>query len=414
MKKYLILFLIVVVALGGMGCFEGEAKNTKINEDSPVKLVYTGTNETLSEALYNLDLQDGMLDEPHIVHEILEMDPKSDISDIKKQALMFIGKGGKIEKEEVFESKPSKVIIQITQNGKYALVYSNYTSTGITYSYYDIKGNLLWKEKNTQNEYEVSPDGEIIIEKDYDRAKRLSYYNILNSKKEMIKERFFETDLFEYGQEEEVLFSAKSHYFALRYEGNNKSLVFVFDDKAEMIYKKTIDGYLLDQKGDQLLDDGEYYFLGYETNSFKEKVIVYNRKGEETVSKDFSKKEDLFRLCAVADRVFYALARKCVYYFDCNNRMGKVIYTSNSPPLSDIASLGGKTYMLGEYSTQEGKAGYYVKIFMINGQDVSVIYEGSSPDYAIVDTNNGRLVLSEKYSSQFDEAGTIIVLNNKE
>jgi hypothetical protein len=317
-KKIIIglIGLVIILAVGFVIYYVTSRQSPVANSEPSVKeeplakLIYVGTNETLSDALYHLDIQDGKVDEPHIVHKILEIDQNSDVSDIKKQALIFVGKGGKIEKEEVFESKTSKVIIYITQNGKYALVYSDYTSTGITYSYYDIKGNLLWKEKNTQNEYEVSPDGELVVEKTYDRDKRLSYYNILNPKKEMIKARFFEIDLLKYDQDKEVLFSPNAAYFALRYSGNNHSLVVLFNNEGGLLWTKIINGYALTSAGDKLSDQGDYYYLGYDPNIFDERIIVIDKKGKEIFDKRYPKKTALSRIEVIDQNVFCAIGEK--------------------------------------------------------------------------------------------------------
>jgi len=259
------------------------ALNHEQEAKEPVtKLAYIGTNETLSEAQYNLDLQDGKLDEPHIVHKILEMDPKSEISDIKRQALLFIGKDGKMKKEEIFESKPSKVDIYITQNGKYAMVLSNFTSTGITYRYYDIKGDLLWMKENTQNSYKISPDGGTVIEKVYDQEKKQYFYNLLDSKNKLIKERFFAIELSGYYPEEEVLFSPNAIYFALRYSNvGNKSLFMLFDKNGNILYSRRITGFVIENQEDKLSDEGNYRYVGYDLNTFRKKISIYDKGGKE-------------------------------------------------------------------------------------------------------------------------------------
>ena len=84
--------------------------------EAAIKLVYVGTNETLSEALYHLDLQDGKLDEPHIVFSVLEWNSNGEAI---KKALKFVDRSGKVVKElfsgrggdvgpvEIFETLPN-------------------------------------------------------------------------------------------------------------------------------------------------------------------------------------------------------------------------------------------------------------------------------------------------------------------
>ena len=71
MNKKMVVGLMLVVLLGlvgyGVFYFSGQpsraadqvAKLSKADANPMAKLVYTGTNETLSEALYHMDLKDG-------------------------------------------------------------------------------------------------------------------------------------------------------------------------------------------------------------------------------------------------------------------------------------------------------------------------------------------------------------------
>jgi hypothetical protein len=293
LKRISIFFAIIVLIIAiGFGFYiivgdrlSGKKNSSAGSEKEPhIKLVYVGTNETLSEALYHLDLQDGKLDESHIVHKILETDPKSEISDIKKQALLFIGKDGKVKKEEVFESKPSKVVIYITRDGKYAMVFSDFTDVTYTVRYYDVNGELLWIEKDTTNSYSFSPDGKIIIEEI--PTSKGKQYNIFNYRKQLIKGRFYEVDFSKekggYYPEKDVLFSPRTSYFILRHSfTNNKSLFALFDKNGNILYLRRINGFIIENQEDKLSDEGDYYYVGYDLKTFRKKITTYDKSGKE-------------------------------------------------------------------------------------------------------------------------------------
>ena len=127
-KKVMVsLVILVLIPVAGFGIYyalsqqpqvsDQKIEDNKSSSEPLAKLVYTGTNETLSEALYHLDLQDGKLDEAHItvsIKKVKSTDP------YKSKITKFIDKNNKVLKEKVF---PYNFDIIITDNGKYAMVH---------------------------------------------------------------------------------------------------------------------------------------------------------------------------------------------------------------------------------------------------------------------------------------------------
>jgi|GEM_PF-3314584 len=244
------LVVLALILAAGMGIYylvnfqfqAVDANELKEPSSSPfINLVYVGTNETLSEALYNLDKQDGKLDKSHIVHKFINDN---------KHILRFIDKGNKLRKELRLEDANSKIDVYITQNGRYAMVQSDFNERDFsrTTQYYDINGNLIWEKKNSPTYYYVSPNGELILEVpgwDYQVIHLARQYALLNPKGKVIKEFEVKMDGVNFG-EPLIEFSNNNKYllmaFNIDYVGGGKNRIILFDEKGDKLLDKEING----------------------------------------------------------------------------------------------------------------------------------------------------------------------------
>lgn len=156
MYKNVQMFIVLLFALI-LPVYQASAIQA-ISSNEAYKLIYVGTNETFSEALYHLDLQDGKLNEPHIVVSLR----KGNIPKVLK----FINKHNKVIKQFEFARNFDIDII----NDKYAMVREKLVRPGEEYVnsyntyYYDASGELLWKKLKNYYAYFVSSDGERILQ----------------------------------------------------------------------------------------------------------------------------------------------------------------------------------------------------------------------------------------------------------
>ena len=256
-----------------------KADEPSAKEEPRAKLVYVGTNETLSEALYNLDLQDGKLDHPYVVHRILWKDPESAFS---KEQLTFIGKNGRIIRERIFESRKSKMDINIDSSGKHATVKYDYGRMGDVWSkdYYDVDGELLFSKKNTDYDYFIMKDG-----KTYERI-RFLYMDEIAPEIALANQRGEEIGKYQidkegnkwlyYGGSDD---SGNGEYivYNLKY-GQKINRLYCFNKNLDLIFKKAINGY-------------DVLIIGV-TNDGKSVVFVSSaERGAETVILDKYAKE---------------------------------------------------------------------------------------------------------------------------
>ena len=152
----LISFQIFILAAFAMA--EKHSSKAIASNSEHLKLYYIGTNETFSEALYHMDLQDGKLDEPHIVATLRKGD--------KPKVLKFINNNNKIIKQLEFKDNYDMEIIAnncVMVREKLVRPGEDYINAFNDYCY-DNKGKLLWERKKNYYTYFMSPDGEIILE----------------------------------------------------------------------------------------------------------------------------------------------------------------------------------------------------------------------------------------------------------
>jgi len=271
-KKVIVASIILALILAaGFGIYYllGYSQKTTIQEieikeskEPLAKLVYVGTNETLSEALYHLDLQDGKLDEPHIVHRILEYSPDGMIY---KQSLLFISLNGKIKREEIFiKNFQGNTSITLSKNGRYALVhdYIQEEDAGIEKNkYYDIEGKLLWDAGGGDI---MSPDGEYLIGGipgfEHLIVSQKRTYTLYNSRGKIIKQINIELGKETYG-ETVVAFSQNSKYCLIIYAiggvTSEENRLILFDDSGKVLFDKHIKGFEINNYNMAVLNDGK-------------------------------------------------------------------------------------------------------------------------------------------------------------
>jgi len=170
-KSILILLIIVIVsgisiALFSLGFSSIPKSSTNTNKPQEAltqeiaKLIYIGTNETISEALYHLDLLDEKLDEPHIVLSILE---HYQTGEIKKTLVKFIGKDNKVRKQLYLGDEGA-----FSTDFNYFLDYHYFTKNDIqslVVTHYDINGNIIFKDDSFEG-FDLSPDNTFMVSDD--------------------------------------------------------------------------------------------------------------------------------------------------------------------------------------------------------------------------------------------------------
>lgn len=310
-----IAILIIAMVFGfyiirGNG-LSGEKNSSNDSEKEPLaKLVYTGTNETLSEALYNLDLQDGKLERPYIVHKILRRpDPMTAFS---KEKLMFIGKDGKVNKERIFESKISKMDITLIHDGRYAKVKYDYGGMGDVWSidYYDIDGNLVFRKERTDDDYILLPNAKTLIRIKHlymDEIEHKIYF--VDRRDKIISEYEINTEGNKYLYLRRISLSKDRKYFlfnlfyhdekklkslSFKKDGSShlpkgwqskvvKSRLLLFDEKGNLIYKNQMDGYEI--FGEALTNSGKVVFSRRDADPLKNYVqtIILDKNANELV-----------------------------------------------------------------------------------------------------------------------------------
>lgn len=409
LKKVLIGLTVVLAAGGGVWYMTSPAsqiagqrlsalserrERAGSQEKEPIaKLVYVGTNETLSEALYNLDRQDGKLERPYIVHKVLGSTP--DLGD-NRHSLTFIGKDGKVKEEEILESNKSKIDVYITPKGYHALVYRDYDGWAlVTAQYYDINGNLLWEKKDSFNSYAFFPDGDLLIEDVSHKDGR--DYNLINAKGELVKKDFYSIEYSRIHPDYSgatKMFSPNGQYFSLQYDdGNNKvTNVLVFNRSGKLLYRKDQKEFT-PESGAYLSDSGHYYLLGYEPyySPYKHQIFfVFDGEGREIYKRAQESEKRINEFAVLDDSHIYIVARyktpkdrllrliniripeETVAYK--GNSVGKVILCckmpvfSNAEWIGDVASReialikNNEIHSIYKYST----AGYNPYLFEIN------------------------------------------------
>ena len=239
--------IIIIVFLIDKHCF-----GQSVQQDQ-LKWIYTGTNKTISEALYDIDKLDGKVGAQHITVKYIPSD-KPNFEGPRAIEVRFIDKGDNLYKKVTYNANLGyqgymKVAADLTVNGQYIIIYKE-TPKGTYEYYYNYKGDLLWKtDKAFINYTNISPDGEyfVIVSKDF-----TNYPNELNKTKDnsmLILNKWFKVtakyDLSKYISDEAELgdwatvFSPSGNYFSIQMPNKmgDKLISFswlVFNRKGEL------------------------------------------------------------------------------------------------------------------------------------------------------------------------------------
>ena len=273
-QSFILALALFVISLNTYAFTTTPAMRGSSNE--VLKLIYVGTNETLSEALYHLDLQNGKLDEPHIVVSIRKSD--------KPKVLKFIDINNRAVKQHEFGRQFD---LDIYDN-KYVMATEKLVSPGENYInafnnyFYDQKGTMLWERPNNYYTYFVSVPNNMIVEIfNYgDRQFALTAeVNVLDLKGEKKYAMYFPkavngttNNLWE------VEFGDRGRYALYFEEGDRPHVrysVYAFDKTGKMIYQRRA----TTEKVKLILSDLASYSL--ERNA-PFRLYIYDKDGSST------------------------------------------------------------------------------------------------------------------------------------
>ncbi|MFA6169140.1 MAG: hypothetical protein WCW67_08260 [Candidatus Margulisiibacteriota bacterium] len=256
----MVIFLLALCGLSIAAAKKVEVKTLHLDTSEAARklapqLIYSGTNETISQALYNVDMLDGKIDEPHIVHKHI---------DNNHHILTFIGKNGEVKRVLTLSDEACKIDISIARNQRYAMVVGEYRERDFsqTTRYYDFEGNLLWEKKHAYTCYYVSPDGNFIIEApgwDYQGIHLPRTYAVMNAKGEKLKDFEVKMDGKAYFGNDYQKFSENGKYCLMIYGiggwQNNYRLVMV-DSTGKVTFDKTFKGLYTNPYNTQPMNNG--------------------------------------------------------------------------------------------------------------------------------------------------------------
>ncbi|MBU0686963.1 MAG: hypothetical protein KKB81_03860 [Candidatus Margulisbacteria bacterium] len=370
MKKVVIglviLGLIIVIGVGmgksfSLGHVPSETDQTSIaeesNQETVAKLVYVSTNETLSETLYHLDLQDGKLDEPHIVVTNLENDEEGLTTKgmVIKRKIRFIGKDGKIKRELLIEDL-TKVSLE---NNFSAVRIVGLSESGPVYErYYDVEGNLFIDNKSFYALFSFSPNGQYYIrwKNMYQQPiEKLEFFDITGKLKGYYK---YDTSQGHFNQ---LIFSKNGKFVLAEFHrGSEKSQpeLFIFDHAGSLISRVDLSNFYItkDYEGMFISNNGEdVYLCGFNKDEKKREdlefmsILVVDKNNQIKFKRT---SPYYYGINMTPDGNYLVAATEdCVHVFDVEDnfreeKMNVEIYKEGIKSLSNIYMIDKKRVLL--------------------------------------------------------------------
>lgn len=331
-KTVIVSVTLTLVLAAGFGIYYASASlpqtisSNQKTEKPLAKLVYTGTNETLSEALYHLDLQDGKLDEPHIVVTNLEEDKEEGSitkGSIIKRTVKFIDKNNKIKKEisindhtKIWPEKNRKVM---------SVVGTTAFGPGPRYTkYYNVEGKILINLGESLRRYSFSPNGNYYVEwqKMYVQGptEELRFYNLDGTLIGSYKYNLYDYSL------KSLKFSSNGKYLLVEFRRQGKENqpdLLIFNGRGEISSKISLNDFRIETLF--LSNSGSLVYLcGYANEKKKKRgasdymsIIVVDKKGE-IIFKKNSSYYDGFNISS-NERYLAVTTREKIYVYDAEN-----------------------------------------------------------------------------------------------